>query len=216
MTTRQEFRLGMAVVLGVHVLLGFSAIALLSRIGPIVNELLAENDFSVEAAETMLASLALPADEGRRRDEFYAALARARGNVTEDGEQEALESIARSADAALAGDAFARSVAVAQIQRLARINRRAMLGVAGEARRLGAGGAWAAACLALGGFVAGRLLARRLERRLLRPVSELATVVASARVGDSFRRVRIVGAEDMRNLLRDVNHLLDDRTVPKL
>lgn len=196
------------VLLGMLVLTALGGIGLLERMSPAIGLILEENVASARAVETMLGALAQP-DATGARGAFFGALEAAEANVTEEEERAQLTRIRASADAALAGDDRARRDAVEALLDLGAINRDAMHRADHEARRLGSAGRWAIAFLALMGIGAGVVAMRQARRRVLDPIAELATVVRARRGGDLHRRCRLVGAGAIRDVLTEVNELLD-------
>lgn len=220
MQLRQQFRLSLAIVVGFQLITAFGMIGLLSRMTPAISEILDENAYSIEAAQQMLLVLSerpLEQDAAALQQEFEAALERAKNNITEPGEPEALARLESFHAAAIAGDSAALRETVEGIRQLVQINRDAMLRADHEARRLGTAGAWAAVLLAIAALAATVVVGRRLAGSILNPLAELYEVSESARLGDKFRRCRTSAARaEMRRLLESVNHLLDERMAQNL
>jgi len=210
----RQLLLGFGVLVGIQILTSTVAIALLNRMSPAIEQILEENVASVEAVEGMLAVIAespSPSAEERRR--FRVLLEAASANVTEPGEQDALEELRAAADGALAGDAESRRRAATALRELGAINRAAMQRADDDAKRLGTAGAWAAALLGLFGLGASLLVLARTRQRLLAPVSELVDVVEAHEAGHTHRRCTIErsGSRDLARVMEHVNRLLDRR-----
>jgi nitrogen fixation/metabolism regulation signal transduction histidine kinase len=205
MRANQEIALSVGTLLLVLVLVGFGSVGLLARMGPAIGVILRENDASLAATETMLATLAEPSPEHADRQRFRQALAFADANITLPAEREPLDRLHRFADAALTGDAPARREAAHALRDLAAVNRANMAAADAHARRLGAAGAWAAVLLSLLGVGAGILMVRRLYRRLVAPLDELRDALHAAAHGDRLRRCRVTDAPvefiEVRNAL---------------
>ncbi|MCB9877938.1 MAG: hypothetical protein H6835_10080 [Planctomycetes bacterium] len=209
-----------AVVLGfaaVVLVLAFSAIGLFVRMGPAIDRILTRNDATIVAAEDILETLA---DSGggaivdAAREKAHAAIARARENVTEPGEEPVLDAIDRQLEAALAGDRDARRQLLTSVEQLIEVNRAAMREVDRDAQRLGRAGAWVAAVIGIGSLALCLLLSRSLGRRVARPMGDLRDTLAAQRGGDTFRRCSTVGASpELRDVLDGVNELLDERAT---
>ncbi len=212
MTLRGSFLAGIGALVMIHLATAFGAIGLLMRMSPAVQDILAENVYSTEAAEDLMASL-LQSAAGRKdgnRERFADALARAKANITEEGEIPAIEDLVRLGPDALAGDPGAMVGALAAAEKLARINREAMQLASDRALNLGMTGAWAAVSLALAGFMISILVVRRILRGVIEPVEELELVVDAHRHGDRFRRCQArTASREMRLVLDAVNELLD-------
>ncbi|MBL9079213.1 MAG: hypothetical protein JNL08_17050 [Planctomycetes bacterium] len=211
-----------ATVLGfvlLNLLLVFTAIGLFGRMGPAIDRILQRNDASIGAAEEVLEALARSGDgavDAAETGRIRAALDRARGNLTEAGEQPALEAVERELPAALAGDAAARQALVARVHDLIAINRAAMRDVDRDAQRLGKAGAWAAALVGLLSLALSLFLTRSLGQRVVLPVLELRDTLRAVRAGDRFRRCMARRASpELQQALEQVNDLLD-RTAPAI
>jgi nitrogen fixation/metabolism regulation signal transduction histidine kinase len=213
MPLRRNFLLSVAVLVACNVLLAFGAIGLLTRMSPAIERILLENVYSTEAAEDLLALLALPApalSADDRQQRFEDTLQRLRENATEPQEVPVLERVVQRYGAALAGDERAVVAVVQALQHLATVNRQAMASADQEAQRLGIAGAWVAVCIAVLSFVISLMVIRRLERHVLNPLIELHDVLDAVREGNHHRRCRIIEApEEIRSVLHAVNALLD-------
>ncbi len=213
MEFKRDVLLGMGALVLVLVIVCFGTIGLLARMSPAIEHVLEENDESLEAVEQMLAVLAEAepsqvAPPARLR--FQEALERVRANVTEAEEEPEIAAVSGSWEAAMTGDPAERKQTVEALRRLAEVNRSAMHRANHEAQRLGSAGAWAAALLCALGFAAALVVKRRLDRRILRPIDELSTVLAAVLAGDSHRRCTIAGAPHaLTPVMRSINALLD-------
>lgn len=205
MKLRHELSLAWTLLVVVQVLTLFGAVGLLGRMAPAVTEILADNEYTIEAVETMLVELGSSAPEARAR--FEQALAAANENVTEDDEPEQLEHIARRHAAAFDGDPVAREEVTTALLALSRINRRAMGRAASRASDLGRTGAWAAAVLGLLSLAAAIAVARRLERRVVEPTETLEAALAAIQGGDRYRRCPRRGPDELVALGRGIEAL---------
>ena len=213
MEFKRDVLLGMGALVLVLVAVCFGTIGLLARMSPAIEHVLEENDESVEAVEQMLAVMAEAGPEPitpQAKLRFKEALERVRANVTEAEEEPEIYAVSTSWEAAIAGDAGERKETVEALRRLAAVNRAAMHRASHEAQRLGSAGAWAVALLCALGFGAALVVKRRLDRRILRPIDELTTVLAAVLAGDSHRRCTIAGApQALTPVMRSINAMLD-------
>jgi len=213
MNLRREVIAAFAALTVILLLTSLGAVGLFARMSPAIEKIIQENGYSLEACERMLTVLAtVPAggDPVERRTKFGAALADARSNVTEPGETPQIDAIAAAAPRALDGDPAALVSTVEAVRALADINRAAMSRVDREARRLGTAGAWSAVFLGLLGFTVALIVVERLLQKLVKPLVELQSVLASAMSGDRTRRSIPGGAApDVEYVKRSVNSLLD-------
>lgn len=220
MTLRGGHLTGIALLVAIQLATAFSAIGLLSRMSPAVQEILAENVYSNEAAEEMVSALGLELAEGEHQaaDQpaadhqaaFENAVRRARANVTEPDEVPVIDRLDAAGQRFFAGDRTALRGAVDDARRLIGINRAAMQRANEEAQRLGTAGAWAAVALSLFGFFVSVIVVRRTIQGIVEPVEELDTALEAFRSGDPYRRCQARSASDeMRRVLGAINTLLD-------
>ncbi|HBP22235.1 MAG TPA: hypothetical protein DEA08_31190 [Planctomycetes bacterium] len=203
-----EIRVAVGALLTLQVLTSFGAIGLLERMGPAIARILAENLYSLEATEELLAALGeAKVAPDRARDRFAGALERARANVTEPEESPILKRIEAEAPAALSGDERARQETVALVRELSRVNHASTHQADSAARELGHAGAWAAALLGAASFAFSVLVLRRLRRRVVGPLNELSDTAQAYRRGDLHRRTRRV---DMSPAFTQVAEVLDE------
>ncbi|MFM1872284.1 MAG: hypothetical protein RL398_1706 [Planctomycetota bacterium] len=200
--------------LALNCLLAFAAIGLFGRMGPAIERILERNDATIAAAEDLLTTLAQapvgPLDAAAEAA-IEAAVLRAQGNITEPGEGPVLQRIEEVLPAVVAGKPEARQALTGEVRELIRINREAMLSVDRQAQRLGRSGAWAAAVVGFASLLLGFLLSRRLNRRVVRPLQELESVLLARRGGDAFRRATVGdAAPELRQALEGVNRVLDE------
>ncbi|HXV61644.1 MAG TPA: hypothetical protein VEK15_13180 [Vicinamibacteria bacterium] len=213
---KRELRFGIAILLAIQLLLGFAAIGLLSRIAPVIDQILQENDTSIEAAEKMLGVLALSRGGSSRSEdldgEFFGALARARDNVTEEEEPDILDRVDRGYRGLQEGSEESLAATVEAVQELIGINRVAMRNTRDRASRLSEAGAWAAVLMALAGFAVGIVVAVRIQKRVVEPLDEIHAVVVSEKAGDRYRRCQYREAPpEVREIMSTLNELLDYR-----
>jgi hypothetical protein len=218
MNLRREVIAAFAALIVILLLTSLGAVGLFARMSPAIEKIIQENGYSLEACERMLAVLAeasassdpVPEDLRTRSARFDAALAAARNNVTEPEETPLIELIESAAPRALSGDAAALSTTVEAVRSLADINRNAMKRVDREARRLGTAGAWSAVFLGLLGFAIALYVVERLLQKIVKPLAELQSVLASAMSGDRTRRCTPgTAAPDIEFVKSSFNTLLD-------
>ncbi len=214
MRLRREFLAGVWTLLGLNVLLAFGAIGLLTRMSPAIRDILEENVVSIEAVEVMLSVLAVSGDEAlvsaENRERFVQAQRRAEANVTESEEIPVLARIEAESRRAFRGERESFPALTRALLELSSINRAAMRKADEEARRLGTAGAWVAVFLAAFSLAAGLLVATRLERRLVYPLTEIDRVLKAIASGDRYRRCNVAGLpSEIRGLFESLNATLD-------
>lgn len=213
MELRRDLLLPIIILVAIATLTSFGAIGILDRMSPAIQRILAENVFSLEAVEEMLAITAELDGAGataQQRDRFELTLQRAAANITEPEEREQMAEIQQNWRRAFAGDASARKRVIAAMRELGAINRKAMARADKTARRLGAAGAWTAVFLGVFAFLWGVLAVRRAHQRILHPLSELESVVEAYHGGDRFRRCAPVPAPaEIQRVMHALDALLD-------
>ncbi|MCB9520200.1 MAG: hypothetical protein H6698_08290 [Myxococcales bacterium] len=216
MNLRSDLRLSVDSLIALQILTAAGAIVLLSRVAPAVEQILADNDYSIAAAEDMLEVLARgQTADPQQRAAFAEALDRARSNVTEHSETGHLDAIVANSEAALGGDPAARRIVVDAIEQLSEVNHRSMLDADVDARELGVAGAWAMVMLSLLTAGAGGFVGRRLTRRVAGPIEELHDTVSQFQAGERQRRASPVdGPPEVQELRELVNAVLDARCAP--
>lgn len=215
MKLRQELLAMIGALLALNLLMAVGAVALLSRMAPVIGTMLQENAFSMHAAEDMLAEFARLGDEPSEpanRLRVLNALERANSNVTEGDEPAVLSAIQTQIEAALAGNREARLRVVKQLELLLSINRTAMQRVDTNAQHLGQSGAWAVVIVGVLFFALSLAVLGRLQRRFLDPLVELHDTLMAAGHGDPWRRCRKLDAPvELNEVAATINHLLDER-----
>lgn len=213
MTTvgRQVLR-ALAILVALQVATSFVGAWLLGRMSPAVDQILVDNEQSLEAVERMAVALAEAGDAeagDAARARFAAALRDAEGNVTETGERPELTTLRAHHAAAFAGEPVARERVLRALERLGAINREAMERANEEAQRLGLAGAWVVALLGVLGLAGSVVAVVRTRRRLVAPLRVLADVVTDHARGASHRRCPRTEGGELGEVLGNVNDLLD-------
>jgi HAMP domain-containing protein len=210
MKLRREASLGIGAILVLQIMMAMLAIALLSRMGPAIEQILQENVYSGEAVEEMLALLADDPTPGVTPARFEEALRRAQDNVTEDAERPLLVVIDRERRAAFSGDAGARRQLIDALRQLGQVNRDSMERTDVSAKRLGQTGAWAAAMLGALALALGFVVYRRLRLRLELPIEELRRTTHRVRMGNTQARCPTSeGPDEVKQIATDLNWVLD-------
>ncbi|MDD5092378.1 MAG: hypothetical protein PHQ23_15875 [Candidatus Wallbacteria bacterium] len=206
---------GARILVAMNLLMAFGSIWVFVRMTPAIEMISERNEKSLYACEEMLESLAgLPADKGeadRRKLMFEAALKKARSNVSESEEPEALETISRHFHSAFEGDWSAKEKTVSGISHLSRINRKAMAEANRKAKQLGYAGAWGVVFMAAGVFLTGLIFMRGLRKTLVSPLEEISSVLTAYAGGDTLRRCSGANmSPGIRSVYNSLNDLLDN------
>ncbi|MEM7782652.1 MAG: hypothetical protein AAF939_06640 [Planctomycetota bacterium] len=204
-------------------LLGIGTIAVFTRMSPAIETILKQNEKSLRSCEEMLVALVqiqnqaplVDSDQQATNDSnlsrrFRKAYETAAGNVTEQGEQQELDSIESHWKNAMQGDEEATAKIVASILQLSKINRNAMRTADDRARRLGNAGAWGVVFMTLTVFTIGLIYLRTVANQLITPLTEVYDVVVKAK-DEPFRRCgRQNDRADIQLLYERINELLDE------
>ncbi len=210
-----EIRAAVVALLALQVITALGAVVLLARTGPAVERILAENDYSLAAAEAMARAIASRADGPMGPDEreaYDAALERARENITEAAEHPVIIALSRHRDGLVAGDAAARDASLDALRGLSAINRASMRRQDLRAKQLATGGAWAVVVLAGLALFLAVLQVRRANRRLVAPIESLYAVSRAVQAGNDLRRCSTVDMPvELAAVATTLNDLLDAR-----
>jgi hypothetical protein len=213
MEFRRDMLLGIGAMLTLLLLVCFGAVGLFGRMSPAIGRIIHDNDASLEATEEMLRVVALAQDrpgETLLRKRFDTMLDRLRNNVTEQGEDAEIAVLTERGQRALDGDAAARMATIEALERLAQINRDAIHRAHAEVVRLGSAGAWSVAILGLVGFIAGLIVLRRVDSRILQPLAEVHATLTATKQGDARRRIHVPSvSSEVMFIMHSVNDLLD-------
>lgn len=210
MRLRHEMRLAVGALVALQVLTAVVGAWLLLRTAVSIRRILAENDVSLEAVETMRGALDRPPVDDDDRTRFERALSRARDNITEPEEPAHIDAVAAHHEAALAGDAAARAQVLDALNALSAINRASMRRTDAEARRLARAGAWTLIGLALASLGLGLLLVRRSRARLMAPIARLYRVARAWEQDDRRQRCATAAMPDeLATVARALDGMLD-------
>lgn len=242
MTLRSKLLLGYGYLVGLLLLAAGSAMLGFLTLSEGIDVVLENNYRSIRAAMDMVealerqdsATLAALLDEpGREALEpfeaaFATAMETARGNVTEQGEPEILDTVARQyATYRAARDELVRERPerpLAEYRRrvlpqfaalkhsvleLLEVNQEAMVGAERRARESATrNGSWLGFVVALA-LVSLVVLSRGLQRRILGRLAALRRGMATLAEGDTSRRLAVAGNDELDQIAERVNHLLD-------
>lgn len=207
-------RIGAWLLICLNLLMAMGSIWIFMRMSPAIRLIIEQNEHSLQACEEMLASLAMMSDNDARnkklRKSFEEALLRARNNITEQEEPEAIDLIQAQSAYVFQGDLQAKEQTVAAIVLLGKINREAMIKEDLRARQFGQAGAWGVVFMATSVFFAGMIFKRNLSLNVVKPIEEIHAVISAYRNGDAMRRCS--GADlpaDFISVFHGINEILD-------
>jgi len=211
----KEIRLAILVLLGLQALTAVGGIVLLGRLGPAVEMVLAENDYSVQASEDAEAILVEMRGMNRSPDPRQVAvlrdaLDRMVRNVTEPQEPPVIRGLEEDLSGVLAGNELAVQRFHVGLRTLGGINRAAMHAVNQRAGRLTRAGAWTMVVLALATLTAGLFAMGRARRRIIEPLDRVVVVAQAWRRGDRLRRSGVGPHPAAPGELSTVGSVLDE------
>lgn len=189
----------------ISVVVGVAAIFLVERLVPAISEILEENAYSVEASMEM--QVALGTQDSAK---FWQSFAKAKSNITLEGEKAIIGDIESLGQSYWRGDKGLQPQLTARIADLSAHNLKEMHRRDSEARFLGLAGAWALGAMVVLSVSLQLLVRSRVYVRLLVPISELMAVLVDYGRGNLLRRfVCPEAAEEVRHGGHLLNRILD-------
>ena len=177
-------------------------------LAPSINLLNSSNTQSLYYAEEMLTSISAKKDLKR----FEQNLTLAKENITEDGEDKAVEEIEKDYLPAFEGNKEIEEEVINEIADFAEINRAAMENAGIKAQKQKAIGIWIILFPSLFIWIIGIALLKRLDRTFIKPVQELNDVIFEYNKGNKMRRCPSVApSKDLQMLYDGINNILDNK-----
>ena len=205
------FRVGLWAAVILTVPMAFGSIWIFMRMAPAIEVIIDRNGRSLQACEEMLSYLVYNGlkDQAILESSFKLSLKTASTNITELGEEPALEKISANYLPALQGDKEAIKDTVKYINVLIDINRKAMKEADAKAKQIGSAGAWGIVFMGTLLFFIWMLLIRYFKLHIADVLEELTSVLRANKHGDSYRRCFGDQAEGSHFIYDEVNRLLD-------
>ncbi len=178
------------------------------RLEPSIKLLNSSNTQSIYYAEQMLTSIS------SRKDlkNFEKNLDLAKQNITEDGEEAAINKIAENYLPAFNGDKEAEEETINKITDFAKINRLAMENAGIKAKQQQAIGIWIILFPSIFIWLIGIALLKRMDRTFIKPIQELNNVIFDYNKGNHMRRCpSITVSKDLQMLYDGINNILDNK-----
>ena len=178
------------------------------RLEPFVNTLNSSNTETLYYAEQMLSSISAKKD----LKNFEEYLNKAKGNITEPGEKEALDKIADNYLPAFNGNKKIEEETINEITELSRINRVAMQQSGLRAKKMQTVGIWIIIFPSIFIWLIGLTLMARLKRTFIKPIQELNDVIFDYNSGTHMRRCpSYTVSKDLQKLYDGINRILDEK-----
>ncbi len=222
MSARAYFQSLSSTVIIISIIIGLSAIFLLERIVPAIDDILQENVYSVSAAVGMLSVISSSRSGGeddQSREKFWEFFDKAKANITLQEEDLTISEISTLAKRYWNGEASVedRENLTEQINKLAEINLKAMEAKDQAAQLMGLTGAWSLGFLLLISVGIQFLLRVKILSVLITPIEQILSVLSDFHSGNRMRRfVESKGVvEDVGKIGTLVNSNLDQITIEK-
>ena len=178
------------------------------RLAPFVNTLNSSNTESLYYAEQMLSSISVKKD----LKTFESNLNKAKNNITEKGEKEAVDKIADNYLPAFNGNKKVEEETINEITALSKINRLAMEQAGLRAKKTQTVGIWIIIFPSIFIWIIGFTLMARLKRTFIKPIQELNDVIFDYNNGNRMRRCpSYTVSKDLQKLYDGINRILDEK-----
>ncbi len=216
MKLSKSIKLGAVLIIFLNLTMSVASIWIFQRMTPSIEHIIDRNGKSLKACESMLEILARRESNVDESAAFRMQLGIAKSNITEVGEREALDGIEITYLAALQSEAAALNETLNAISDLRDINWNATYDADMDAKHIGNAGAWGICFMGIFVFVATIVFKRRVERNLLEPFEEIASVLTARAKGDSMRRCsRYSRSTDVKKVYALVNEWMDRQAEEK-
>jgi len=229
MKLSKSIKLGAALIIFLNLSMAVGSIWVFQRMTPSIENIIDRNGKSLKACGSMLELLVLrdqPAASNLGPDSdvvttsgslvgdaFQEQLEIAKSNITEPDEDEVLVRIGNYYPAALAGDPQAMEKTVMAISQLRDLNWDATYQADLRAKQIGNAGAWGVCFMGIVVFMAFLVFIRRVERNLLEPFEEIASVLGERAKGNVMRRCSLYSrSADVKKVYSLVNDLMDQES----
>lgn len=143
---------------------------------------------------------------------FEENLNKAKNNITEIGEKEAIDKIADNYLPAFKGDKKSEEKTINEIAEFSKINRIAMERAGSQAKKIQTVGIWIIIFPSIFIWIIGLALLARLKRTLINPIQELNDVISNYNSGNHMRRCpSYTTSKDLQKLYDGINRILDEK-----
>ena len=178
------------------------------RLEPFINTLNSSNTQSLFYAEEMLSSISAQKDIYK----FEENLNKAKNNITEPGEKEAIDKIANNYTSAFNGNKHVEEETINEIAVLSKINRMALEQSGQRAKKMESVGIWIILFPSIFIWIIGITILKRLKRTFIKPIQELNCVISDYNNGNHMRRCPTYTiSKDLQKLYDGINRILDNK-----
>ena len=185
-----------------------AGISAFQRLEPFIDTLNSSNTKSLYYAEQMLASLSAK----KNLQVFEDNLSKAKMNITENGEKEAVNKIDDKHILAFDGNKEVQEEVINEIIEFSRINRVAMEQAGLKAKKIKSVGIWIILFPSIFIWIIGITILKRLKRTFIKPIQELNEVIIDYNQGNKMRRCpTYTVSKDLQKLYDGINQILDNK-----
>ncbi|MBR6163812.1 hypothetical protein IKQ26_07990 [bacterium] len=196
------------IILACSTIITIAGIYGFQRLEPAINALNIRNTQSLYYAEQMFVSISAHKDI----DNFETYLYKAKNNITEPGEADAVKRIADIYKEAFRGNHAIEEQTINEITSFAEINRSAMEKAVVKAKKQQSIEIWIILFPSIFIWIVGLTLLRRLNRVIIKPIQELNDAVFDYNKGNKMRRCPSkTYSKDLQMLYDGINHILDGK-----
>ncbi|PID29486.1 MAG: hypothetical protein CR982_02695 [Candidatus Cloacimonadota bacterium] len=196
-----------------HSLIFFSSIWVLTRISPIIEVIIKQNELSLHESRNMLSFIGLNRGGDEKIElieKFRKSLNFLKGNVTEKGEVDAIKTIENNYEKSFDGDYNSTKEIIKAISVLSDINREAMIMADKKAKKFGSKGAWSVAFMGILSFLFQLIFINNLKRNLFEPLDEVDIVLKEFSKGNVMRRCcKSESSKEIEVIKTNINDILD-------
>jgi hypothetical protein len=210
------FRVSVLMIVSFNILLVFAATVMIERMGPQIDQVLAENVPFLQASENLLEILARrdfpmrPSTE----DRFQQALKQVGKRIIFENQKNLVIRLNELAPQVGAGESRSILEFVETLTRLGEIHRRIIRDVDRELSFQRVAGAWTIVLMGVISTLVSFLMLTRVERRVIRPVADMLKALNEWARGNHLRRLKCSGegSKEIRDAMQVVNDLMDTRS----
>lgn len=204
-------------VIILNILLGLSAIFLVERIIPAINQILDDNAYSVSAAVDMMELVAISElkSTDKLEEKFWTSFENAKQNITIKNERALISKIEVQAKTYWTDPSINRAHLTELLSQLAQMNLKDMTLKKSKAEQLGITGSWGLGFLLLISLSLQLVFRSKILSGLIAPLEQILSVVKDFKEGNSLRRFveQKIYLSDIRRTGVIINSILDQKLL---
>ncbi len=215
MNSKSYFLSISATVIILNILIGLSAIFLVERIIPAINQILDDNAYSVNAVVEMMDTLSVSTEVNDNEEIFWNSFDNAKGNITIQNEGVLISEIRIAAKVYWKDPTQSKDKLVGYLTKLAQMNLKDMKQKKNKAERLGVTGSWALGFLILISLSIQLIFRSKFFGGLIVPLEQIFAVLKDYNEGNSLRRFveQRTYLNDIRKIGIIINTILDQKLL---